>query len=309
LLVLNPAVAHVIAVEQSTQFKRGPSMTNTAMSAAFGEGDFRVGRVLSQSTSVFQRNFPALFVIGIVAYLPVQLFSLWFATQAQLISVGAVSAAQVGLFAFLFFFVSIVFSMLSQAIILHMAFQNMRNQSANIIESLKLGIRRFFPLLLLGICIGILMVLVAMGVGLAVGVTTLISGNTMSSVLVAIAAALLGLAALALLYTMWFVAVAACVVDRRWPFSALRRSAQLTKGFRWRIFGLLLLLLVTSTIVSLMIRLLASPLGGIPLTFVAGLAWAAVIGAFYAIVVAVSYHDLRVAKEGMDIEQIASVFD
>jgi len=284
-------------------------MTNTAMSAAFGEGDFRVGRVLNQSTSVFQRNFPALFVIGTIAYLPIQLFSLWFATQAQLISTGAVSAAQVGLFAFLFLFVAIVFSMLSQAIILHMAFQNMRNLSANILDSLKLGLRRFFPVLLLGICIGILMILVAIALGLAVGLTALISGNTISSVLAAIAAALLGLAVAAILYTMWFVAVAACVVDRRWPFSALRRSAQLTKGFRWRIFGLLLLLLVTSIIASLVIRLLLSPLGGIPLTFFAGLAWAAIWGAFYAIVVAVSYHDLCVAKEGMDIELIASVFD
>jgi len=284
-------------------------MANTAMSDAFGIGDFRVGRVLNQSASVFQRNFPALFVIGIVAYLPLQLFNLWFATQAQLISVGAISAAQVGLFAFLFLFVSIVFSMFSQAIILHMAFQNMRNLSANILDSLKLGLSRFFPLLLLGICIGILMILVAMAVGLAVGVTALILGNTISSVLAGIAAVLLALVAVALLYTMWFVAVAACVVDRRWPFSALRRSAQLTKGFRWRIFGLILLLLVTSTIVSFTVKLLASPLGGIPLTFVAGLTWAAVIGAFYATVVAVSYHDLRVAKEGMDIEQIAAVFD
>jgi hypothetical protein len=286
-------------------------MTNTAMSAAFGEGDFRVGRVLSQSTSVFQRNLPVLLIIGTVAYLPLQLFSVWFADSGvgRPIRIGAVSAGQVGLFLVLFVFVTIVFSMLSQAIILHVAFQNIRNLSANIVESLKLGLRRFFPLLLLGICMGILMMLVVMVLGMAVGATALYLGYSMSAVLASIAAVLLGLAAVAILYTMWFVAVAACVVDRRWPFSALRRSAQLTKGFRWRIFGLLLLLVVTSIIVSLTIKLLLSPLGSIPLTFLGSLAWSAIWGAFYAIVVAVSYHDLRVAKEGMDIEQIASVFD
>ena len=39
--------------------------------------------------------------------------------------------------------------------------------------------------------------------------------------------------------------------------------------------------------------------------------WAvtALFGAFYAVVTAVSYHDLRVVKEGVGIEQIAAVFD
>jgi hypothetical protein len=32
-------------------------------------------------------------------------------------------------------------------------------------------------------------------------------------------------------------------------------------------------------------------------------------GAFYAIFVVVTYHDLRVAKEGVDVHEIASVFD
>src|SRR5262249_9754210 len=103
--------------------------------------------------------------------------------------------------------------------------------------------------------------------------------------------------------------VAACVVDRRGPISALGRSAQLTKGYRWRIFGLLLLLVITSSVVSPIIKLVLSPLGSIVLTFLGSLAWSAIWGAYYAIAVAVSYHGLRVAKEGMDIEQIASVFD
>jgi len=39
------------------------------------------------------------------------------------------------------------------------------------------------------------------------------------------------------------------------------------------------------------------------------LVWSAVLGAFSSVVVAVSYRQLRVAKEGVDIEQIAAVFD
>jgi hypothetical protein len=39
------------------------------------------------------------------------------------------------------------------------------------------------------------------------------------------------------------------------------------------------------------------------------LIWTAIWTAFYAILVAVAYHDLRVAKEGADTEQIAAVFE
>ena len=39
------------------------------------------------------------------------------------------------------------------------------------------------------------------------------------------------------------------------------------------------------------------------------LVWGALFGAYSAIAVAVTYHDLRVAKEGIDIERITAVFD
>jgi hypothetical protein len=108
---------------------------------------------------------------------------------------------------------------------------------------------------------------------------------------------------------MWFVAVAACVVERRGPFAAMGRSNQLTKGHRWRIFGLLLLLVLVNLLASFLIGLILRPLGSTIISFIVNLAWSAIWGAYCAVSVAVSYHDLRVAKEGIDIEQIASVFD
>jgi hypothetical protein len=235
----------------------------------------------------------------------------WFTslTQSAATSAGAIQPAQIGVVAVSLLLVTIVFSMLSQAIILHVAFQNIRNRPASLIEALKVGLRRFVPLLLLGICIGILMALVVLGLGMAAGLAMLAIGNTVSTVVAGVLAVILGLVAMGILYTMWFVSVAACVVDRRWPFSALGRSAQLTKGYRWRIFGLILLMFIVSIIASVVIELLLTPFGNIIVSFLASLAWSAIWGAFYAIVVAVSYHDLRVAKEGMDIEQIAAVFD
>ena len=39
------------------------------------------------------------------------------------------------------------------------------------------------------------------------------------------------------------------------------------------------------------------------------LIWNALYGAFDAILVVVTYHDLRVAKEGVDTDHIAAVFE
>ena len=50
-------------------------------------------------------------------------------------------------------------------------------------------------------------------------------------------------------------------------------------------------------------------LNGAFLTQLVSLIWNAIWSTFYAIVVVVTYHDLRVAKEGVDTEQIAAVFD
>ncbi len=50
-------------------------------------------------------------------------------------------------------------------------------------------------------------------------------------------------------------------------------------------------------------------MGGTFLAGIGSLIWNGIWGAFYAIAAVVSYHDLRVAKEGINIEQIAAVFD
>jgi hypothetical protein len=89
----------------------------------------------------------------------------------------------------------------------------------------------------------------------------------------------------------------------------MRRSFQLTKGHRWRIFGLMLLLSVVSVIVSPAMDEALAAIGGGVLVFVGKLIWNGVWGAFYAISAVVAYHDLRVAQEGTDTHQIAAVFD
>ena len=49
--------------------------------------------------------------------------------------------------------------------------------------------------------------------------------------------------------------------------------------------------------------------GSTILVLLGTLLWGALWTSYYSIAVVMTYHDLRVAKEGIDIEQIASVFD
>jgi len=169
---------------------------------------------------------------------------------------------------------------LCSAIILHGAFQSMRKRPVNLLESLKVAFRQFLPLMALAL---------------------------IEFIALMIASILLIIPGL-VLYTMWLVAMPTCVVERTGPWRGLRRSRELTKGYRWKIFWLILLLLFV-TLINPLIRYALMAAGGETAAVIGTLIWTAIVSAFYSVVVAVTYYDLRVAKEGIDIEQIASVFD
>jgi hypothetical protein len=89
---------------------------------------------------------------------------------------------------------------------------------------------------------------------------------------------------------------------------SLRCSAELTRGHRWKIFGIMILLLVPLPAANSILRAAMSFLG--PAVqylgqYVLGVAW---ITGFTSVLVVI-YHDLRVANDGLDGGKIASVFD
>ena len=120
-----------------------------------------------------------------------------------------------------------------------------------------------------------------------------------------------GLLGILLLLIVTYVAIPATVVERVSPLAAVRRSIHLTAGNRLSIVGLMLLvgllgMVATFGIVMLLGFLVAdSQAGAMVLTY--GLAIA--IAPVSAVLTAVVYHDLRVAKEGIDTDELASVFE
>jgi hypothetical protein len=122
------------------------------------------------------------------------------------------------------------------------------------------------------------------------------------------AAMVLGLVLGAWLACGTYVAVPACVVERRGPLRALRRSWWLTRGARWVVLVLLVLYqvgnyLVVATVNSLAFEVLGgfSPWPNIVATLLGT--------SVQAVLVAVAYHELRRAREGLDATELAAIFE
>jgi len=301
-------------------------VTEAARPSHFVAGAFRIGPVLSRTASLFARNFPTYVAVTTMAGLPPLLVGILvpaspvtLANPFQNASVGAVTSV-----------LTIVLGVLSQAIVLYGALQAMSGRPVRLADCVTVGLRRFLPLIGLAICVGGAMLAYLAFLGLAV--VGLIQMIPQALQMVPQALVLVTLAGVSLFiplpifYLMWFVGTPACVVERLGPLRSMGRSRGLTKGYRWKLLGLLLAVLIPALIVAGVTGAVMASLGiGVNLRIgvffdltrsqspiaaqIVNLIWTAVWTAFYAILVAVAYHDLRVAKEGVDTHTIAAVFE
>ncbi len=115
---------------------------------------------------------------------------------------------------------------------------------------------------------------------------------------------------------LW-VALPAVVVERG-GLRALRRSAQLTEGYKGQIFGLMLILSAPDYVLGLVVAIGAMnslATDGNSVATDGGLALIVpqlllmIWGGIRATAVAITYHDLRVLKEGVDTRGISQVFE
>jgi len=252
-------------------------MTDTSIAAThLAEGHFRVGSVIRRSASVLLRHFLTFSIVAVIAYSPILLLAeARTAEQTDLTEAVSMLAWYVpGLI------LLIVLSTLGDAIIMHAAFQDICRRRVRLVESLNVILRHFLPIVGLAFVMHFL---------IWVGLILLIIPGF-------------------IIYMMWFVGLPACVIERLGPWTSLRRSRDLTKGHRWKLFGLALLLIVISLgsrLLEFELTITASPAVGL----YGRLIWKGVWSAFASVLVVVTYHDLRTAKEGIDIEQVAVVFD
>jgi hypothetical protein len=241
------------------------------MSAA--PGQFRVGSVLSKTFAILGRQFGKFVLLALVPMIPILLLIL-----ATLSSRGLSSSGGLVLGTILIGLLTFVLQILAQATSLYGAFQDMRQQPFTIGDSLRIGLARTIPVIAVGTLVGVAMMLGFM--------------------LFVVPGVILG--------CMLYVAIPACVIEKLGVTASMSRSVALTKGYRWQIFGLFLLVVVISLLGAFVFKLIGGVGGaGQLLSF----AWQVVSTAFGAVLSAVIYHDLRVAKEGIDLDTLASVFD
>jgi len=243
--------------------------------AASSGAPFRVGAVLNRTVEIFLAGFGRLFVLALLPMSPLLVITL---VSGQLTPANLAAFSLLGVIALV---LNIILGVVANAMILFGAFELMRGESFTIGQSLRVGLSR---------------TLAVFGVSIVTGI-----------------AVVLGLVALIvpgiIILCMLYVAVPACVIEKLGVGKSLSRSSALTRGYRWPIFGIILLTIVGSAVVSYLVTRILGMIGGAIAVILFGFGWQVVTTAFSAVLSAVIYHDLRVAKEGVDVSKLANVFD
>ena len=236
--------------------------------------EFRIGEVIARSWNILSRNFLTyILLVAIAELLPLVL-------QLYIGSSELEAGLQAGLAVFGIGVLTYILSTFAHAIVIFAAFQDLRGRPVNARESLGQGVARVVPALVASLLTGILVVL---------------------GLLVCVVPGLIAMTAMA-------VVVPACVVERLGPLESLSRSADLTTGHRWPIFGVAVGWAVIVMVVSLAIAA-AMPLTATLPRMILNWIWQVLSGSFTAVYAAILYHDLRAVREGIGIDEIAAVFD
>jgi len=255
---------------------------------------FRVGSVLGRSLSVLTRNIVPFGILGLIFTWPLVLDDAGDDPGVEAPSsadpVGAVdplvlvefivaAAIVLGLI-----FLVIAMYMLCISTMAYGTFQDLRGNRVRVAECLRRGLSTVFPV-----------------VGVAILNTVLVILGTMVLIIPGI-----------MLWVALWVAVPVAVVERPGVIASLRRSAWLTKGHRWRIFGIVLVLGLLNGVANSVVLVPFATLTGDAAAAVANVV-AYLITVFFmawgAVAAAVAYHDLRLEKEGVGVNEIAAVFD
>ncbi|HEX5137193.1 MAG TPA: hypothetical protein VFY93_09485 [Planctomycetota bacterium] len=246
---------------------------------------FSVGRVLGRTFQMWAKNIVTFTILGLIIYSPALLHAaLAFPGEGEdpRTFVGVQNILQ-GLLSFM-----------ATAAVIHGVFQQLRGQPVGIGACLRVCLRRFFPVLGVSLLTGLVIFVCVLPVAFVAAAASLGPLAMLLSLIVAI-----------LLFCMFWVAVPVAVVEKPGVGASLTRSQALTKGHRSAIFLVMLVIGVILVAVTMIVQLAITNANVVLWT---ELLISVVLGSIFAIANAVGYHDLRVAKEGVGIEDLVAVF-
>lgn len=177
---------------------------------------------------------------------------------------------------------------------------------------------------LLGVALLVSLAILAVVVGFALpGLLLLIAGATVAGVLLLVLGLLASVPVGILLGVRWSMAPPALLLEEQPVIAAMGRSWRLVRGSFWRVFGILLLtsvlVSVASGVITFPLAMVSSlldigqttPYGNLGITFaqlairgVGTIIAGAIFYPFQAAVTALLYIDLRMRREGLDVELI-----
>jgi hypothetical protein len=262
----------------------------------------RTGEILSEAFAVYFKNIIPFLLLTAVAFSPIYFFA-GFLTQQYAVNHPAAAVEGKGLVGLVTLLLCLP---ISTAGITYGVFQQMRGRDTSLGTCLSVGLSSFLRVLsvtFLQILLVVGAVIVTM-VPIVALMGMMMSGGRSSAACSILLVPLLLLAYVPaiLLWLKYFVAIPAAVEERPGAMESLRRSAFLTTGQRWPIFGALFVLGVIDVGVSLAANLV--PVAGPILDAVVTL----VTLGLSATTCAVIYYRLRSFHESIDVDQIASVF-
>ncbi|MBI1180106.1 MAG: hypothetical protein GC201_06070 [Alphaproteobacteria bacterium] len=262
------------------------------MSTMVVEQPFGIGRVIGQTFVIFFRHFLSMGGMAILLLAAPQIILFLFAVSAGSGDLGPVSIApRMGL-AYLAYF---VFTFVLWGAVSFATFRALSGNPVSVLQALRKGLGKFFIVWAISI---------VAAVGTAAGVVLLV----IPGIIVAI---------------IWCLAVPASVVENTGVFTSLARSVDLTRGYRWSIFGLGLIYVVLSyafvAVLMVILVAVALPVGepaaapSAYTTAIGGVIGALLANSFMTVLLmiglSVLYAELRRAKEGIGADAIAQVFD
>ena len=240
---------------------------------------FSVGTVMGRGFGVLFRNFLPFAVITVVGMLPLTLLGLFGAGLFETADdpEARLETLSSGLGFFFYYLVT--------GALVYGAFQDLRGRRAPFGAVVSRGTAVLLPVI---------------GAAMLVALVTLIGF---------LALIIPGIIAVAVLY----VAVPVAVIERPGAVASLRRSAELTKGARWKILGLALTIFVLQVIVFFALAFALVPVEGFMSPLVVALVLDVLGNLVFipvsAAMVTACYAELRGGKEGPDTEMLAAVFD
>ena len=252
---------------------------------------FSVGDVLGKGFSTYFKNLPAFLLMAVIVYSPLLLYGLVADNPLEAGSLDDLATKMI-IFAAVMGLGGAILSLIMTSAVTYAVVEELNGRHSPIGKSLSVGLARMLPTLAVGIVAGLCMLL---------GFIALV---------------IPGLIVMCMLY----VAVPASVVERPGIGGALSRSAFLTKGHRWGIFGIIIIIGVLSGVVGYVLETAlveTATIGGTKvvhpddwnLYVFLNVGVQIVVGALGSVIAATAYVALRNDKDGVGVGELARVFE